>query len=68
MLLVYFSVYQAAISYILAHHFADHADQIHWVGHSMGGILGYALLLRQDVAPKIRSVTSLASAVEYSDR
>ena len=35
-------------------------EQVHWVGHSMGGMLGYAYLIRQNPS-QVRSLTAIAS-------
>lgn len=36
------------------------APQVHWLGHSMGGMVGYAYLMNQD-AHRVRSLTAIAS-------
>jgi len=35
-------------------------DQVHWIGHSMGGMVAYAYLMTHDPAP-IRSIVAIAS-------
>ena len=45
-------------------HDAIGASQVHWVGHSMGGIAGLARLAGGE--KRFRSMTTIASAVDYS--
>jgi pimeloyl-ACP methyl ester carboxylesterase len=37
------------------------ADKLHWVGHSMGGMLGYAIAQNLEIGPKLASVTAMCS-------
>ena len=41
------------------------ADAVHWIGHSMGGILGYAHLARGG-SPDLRSMIAVGSSLDYS--
>lgn len=41
------------------------ADRVHWIGHSMGGALGYAYQI-QHGADSIRSLLVLASSLDYT--
>jgi pimeloyl-ACP methyl ester carboxylesterase len=41
------------------------ADRLHWVGHSMGGLLGLAFLSQQEHAP-YASVVALGSPVDFT--
>lgn len=56
---------QCAIDHILGHH---KVDQVHFGGHSMGGIIGYVLLTDPTARPKFRSMFNLATSLEYIDR
>ena len=47
----------AAVAHVRA---VTGADQVHWVGHSMGGMIAYALL-QGPLAAEIRSCTAIAS-------
>jgi polyhydroxyalkanoate synthase len=42
------------------------AAAVHWVGHSMGGILGYAHLARGGSAD-VRSMTVIGASLDYSE-
>ncbi len=42
------------------------ADAVHWIGHSMGGILGYAHLARGGSAD-FKSMTAVGSSLDYSE-
>jgi alpha-beta hydrolase superfamily lysophospholipase len=44
------------------------ASTAHMVGHSLGGIIGLVILTDPEYAPKVRSLVTIASAVEYEDR
>ncbi len=37
------------------------ASKIHWVGHSMGGMLGYAVAQHKEIGKKLVSVTAMCS-------
>jgi len=41
-------------------------EQIHWIGHSMGGLLGYAHLARGG-SDDLRSAVTVGSSLDYSD-
>lgn len=45
-------------------HDALGANEVHWVGHSMGGIAGLARLAGGET--RFRSMTTIASAIDYS--
>lgn len=51
-----------AIAYAMR---ATGADSVHWIGHSMGGILGYAHLARGGSAD-LRSMIAVGSSLDYS--
>jgi pimeloyl-ACP methyl ester carboxylesterase len=55
---------RAAIDHVCQSH---NAKGVHWVGHSMGGILGLALITEPGICERLRSVVTLASALTYQD-
>ncbi len=52
----------AATEYIIAQH---GVEKLHWVGHSMGGILGFFYQIRHKAA-NLQSFTTFASALNYT--
>lgn len=52
----------AVIDYIIDH---TDSEEVHWVGHSMGGMLFYALAGSLDYSNKIASGTTLASPIDF---
>ncbi len=52
----------AAIEYILEE---NHVEKLHWVGHSLGGILGFFYQIRHK-ASNLQSLTAFASALTYT--
>jgi pimeloyl-ACP methyl ester carboxylesterase len=52
----------AAISAVLS---ATGRSQLHWVGHSLGAIVGYAVLADPVQAARIRSAVAIAGPVSY---
>lgn len=53
----------AAIERVLA---LTGADSLHWIGHSMGGLLLYSLMAR-GLAERVRSGIVVGSSLDYSD-
>lgn len=41
------------------------AESLHWIGHSMGGVFGYALLATRPELP-VRSCTVIGASLDYS--
>lgn len=52
----------AAIEYILEE---NNVDKLHWVGHSLGGILGFFYQIRHKAA-NLQSLTTFATALTYT--
>lgn len=42
------------------------ASKVHWIGHSMGGILALSALAHPQLKNKLASVTTIASSLNYS--
>lgn len=52
----------AAIAAVLA---ATGRERLHWVGHSIGAVVGYAVLADRAQATKIRSMVAIAGPASY---